>query len=99
MTDVNPTGSSSAGSGSTSSTSSSTDTWFEAIARAWGSALDSEAQKLTDLSNQINGGGADQPSLETMLSAESQRMGFLANAESNSINSIGSALQTMARKQ
>jgi len=98
MTSTDPTN----GSGSTTpdpTTSTSTDTWFEAVARAWASAMDTEAQKLTDLSNQINTGGTDQPSVETMLSAESQRMSFLANAEANSVSSIGAALQTMARKQ
>jgi hypothetical protein len=98
VTYTNP---SSSGSNSTTTSTSSTptDSWFEAIARAWGAALDSEAQKLTDLSNQMNSSGADQPSLQTMLSAESQRMSFLANAEANSVSSIGQALQTMARKQ
>jgi hypothetical protein len=63
--------------------------------------MDSEAQKLADMSNQINNGSStsDQPSALTMLSAESERMNFLANSEATSISSIGSALQTMARKQ
>ncbi len=97
MTYTNPTSSSSDASTSTSSASS--DSWFEAIARAWGSALDDQAQKLTDLSSQIQSGGSDKPSLETQLAAELQRMNFLANAEANSVNSLGQALQTMARKQ
>ena len=98
MSYTNPTGAG-AGAAPASTGGASTDSWFEAIARAWGNALDSEANKLSDLSNQMNAGGADQPSLETMLSAESQRMSFLANAEANSISSIGQALQTVARKQ
>lgn len=97
MTYTNPSSSGSAVTAGDTSTSS--DSWFEAIARAWANALDNEAQKLTGLSDQLNSSGTDQPSIETMLSAESQRMNFLANAEANSVTSLGGALQTMARKQ
>jgi hypothetical protein len=96
MTDVTVGGT---GSGSGSTVTTTSDSWFEAIAQAWGTAMDAEAQKLSDMSNQINSGTSDQPSELTMLSAESERMNFLANSEANSISSIGQALQTMARKQ
>jgi hypothetical protein len=92
------TGDPTPGGGAASSSATTVESWFEAIARAWGQALDAEAQSLTDLSNQINAGD-DQPSSLTMLTAASQKFNFLANSESTSVTSIGQALETMARKQ
>jgi hypothetical protein len=76
----------------------STATWFEALARAWGQSLDAQAQKITDLSNAL-GGGDDSPSQMALLTAEAQRMGFISNSASSSINAVGQALETLARKQ
>jgi len=73
-------------------------TWFEAMAHAWGQTLDAQAAKITELSNQIGPGGQDKPSVMAMLTAESLRMNFMANSESTSVDSVGRALETMARK-
>ena len=71
--------------------------WFEALSEAWGQTLDSEAAKISTMSDGISGGG-DDPSKITQLTAESMRMSFLSNSSSSSIDSVGKALETMARK-
>lgn len=72
-------------------------TWFEALSEAWGKTLDGEAAKIEQMSNGI-GDGADNPSAITKLTAETMRMSFMANSSSSSIDSVGKALETMARK-
>ncbi len=72
--------------------------WYAAMAKAWGEALDSQAQVITDLSDQIANQGQDNPGTITMLTAQSQRMGFLASNASTSTSSVGKALETLARK-
>ncbi len=72
--------------------------WFESLARAWGNSLDGQASRLTSLANELNTGG-DQPSTMTMLTAESQRMQFLSTSAHTSTSSVGSALETLGRKQ
>lgn len=71
--------------------------WFEAFAEAWGSALDNQANKISDMSDTLKAGG-DKPSDITMLTAESMRMSFMANSSHTSLDSISKALETMARK-
>ena len=82
----------------TSAGGGTAESWFEALAKAWGTALDAQAQKITDLSNQV-GAGDDSPSQLALLTAEGQRMSFMANSEATSVSSVGDALQAMARKQ
>lgn len=72
--------------------------WFEAMAGAWGKALDQQAATLANMSDQLSAGG-DQPSAIVQLSAESMRMQFMSNSASNSNNSVGQALETLGRKQ
>lgn len=72
--------------------------WFEAMAQAWGQALDKQAGKIEERSSAL-AEGVDDPKAITQLSAESLRMTFLANSSHTSISSVGSALETMARKQ
>ena len=72
--------------------------WFEAMAHAWGQTLDAQAGRITELSEQIGPGGEDKPSTMAMLTAESMRMNFTANSSSTSTDSVGKALETMARK-
>lgn len=72
--------------------------WFEAMAGAWGKALDQQAATLANMSEQLTSGG-DQPSAIVQLSAESMRMQFMSNSASNSNNSVGQALETLGRKQ
>lgn len=71
--------------------------WFEALSEAWGQTLDQQATRIESMSNQI-GNGTDSPSQITKLTAESMRMSFLSNSSSSSIDSVGKALETMARK-
>jgi len=72
--------------------------WFEAMAEAWGEVLDQQAGKIEDLAGKISGGD-DQPATVTQLTAESLKMGFLSNSSHTALSSVGSALETMARKQ
>ena len=73
-------------------------TWFESLADAWGQTLDGQAQRIEQMSNQVGSAGGDNPSAVTKLTAESMRMSFMANSSSSSIDSVGKALETMARK-
>ena len=73
-------------------------TWFEALAQAWGQALDNKANDIQAQSDAINT-GSDTPSAITQLTAQSLEMSFLANSSHSSISSVGGALETMARKQ
>ena len=72
--------------------------WYEAMADAWGGALDDQAGRITELSDAV-AGGQDNPSTMTLLTAESMRMQFMANNASTSTNSVGQALESLARKQ
>jgi hypothetical protein len=76
-----------------------TKSWYEAMAKAWGQALDRQAQEITQLSDQISVGGNDQPSQVTLLTAESMRFSYLATNASTATTSVGEALQTLGRKQ
>lgn len=73
-------------------------TWFEAMAEAWGEALDKQASSMIDRAETL-AVGAESPAEITMLTAESLRMQFLSNSSHTSLTSMGSALETMARKQ
>ena len=73
-------------------------TWFESLAQSWGQTLDNQAARIEQMSDQVGAGGTDNPSQITKLTAESLRMSFMANSSSSSIDSVGKALETMARK-
>jgi hypothetical protein len=73
-------------------------TWFEALARSWGQTLDNQAQRIETMSDNIGNMGTDSPADVTKLTAESLRMSFLSQSSSSSIDSVGKALETMARK-
>jgi hypothetical protein len=77
---------------------SNSGNWFEAMAQAWGEALDQQAGKIEDIAGQISGGD-DKPATVTQLTAESLKMGFLSNSSHTALSSVGTALETMARKQ
>jgi hypothetical protein len=79
--------------------SNDTKSWYEAMAKAWGQALNQQAQVITDLSNQVSNAGQDQPSQVTQLTAESMRFSYLATNASTATTSVGEALQTLGRKQ
>lgn len=73
-------------------------TWFEAMAQAWGDALDKQASAIEQQSEAISGGN-DTPSAITELTAQSLKMGFLSTSSHTSVSTIGEALKTMAQKQ
>ncbi len=72
--------------------------WFEAMAGAWGKALDQQAATIAGISEHLSAGG-DTPSTMVKLSAESMRMQFMSNCAATSNNSVGQALETLGRKQ
>lgn len=72
--------------------------WFEAMADAWGQALNNQAAAIEEKSAQVADNG-DAPADVTELTAMSLKMTFLANSSHTAISSVGSALETMARKQ
>lgn len=73
------------------------DNWFEAFAAAWGKVLDNQAAEIEQQSAQINEGG-DNPSQITELTAQSLKFSFISNSSHSSLDSVGKALETMARK-
>jgi hypothetical protein len=74
-------------------------TWFEAMARAWGDALDNQANTIQQQSEAINNGGDNTPSAITELTAQSMIMGFMSTSSHTSLSTVGEALKTMAQKQ
>jgi len=72
--------------------------WFEAMADAWGKALDNQANAIVERSEGLED-GIDSPREITLLSAETQRMSFLSNSAHTAITAVGTSLETMARKQ
>lgn len=71
--------------------------WFEAMSQAWGRTLDSEANRISSMSDNLSAGN-ENPSDITKLTAETMRMSFLTQSSSSSIDSVGKSLETMARK-
>lgn len=84
------------GRGSVSSSSGSS--WYEAMSRAWGSALDGQAAQITEMSSAIRSGG-DQPSNMVQLTAASLKMQFMSNNAATSQNATGQALETLGKRQ
>jgi hypothetical protein len=82
-----------------SANNSSDGSWFEAMAEAWGQALDRQANRIETLSTEVGDQGNETPSAITRLTAESLKMSFLSNSSHTAISSMGSSLETMARKQ
>ena len=82
-----------------SNTNAAPSSWFEAMAQAWGQALDAQAVVIQQKSDAVSNGGTDSPSAITALSTESLRMSFLSDNSHTSLTSVGEALDTMARKQ
>ncbi|MET0026413.1 MAG: hypothetical protein ABW101_02150 [Candidatus Thiodiazotropha sp.] len=83
----------------TTNSDSNDGSWFEAMATAWGQALDRQAGKIEDMSTKIGDEGQETPSAITQLTAESLKMTFLSNSSHTALSSLGSSLETMARKQ
>jgi hypothetical protein len=81
------------------SSSSSSNSWFEAMARAWGQRMDAQASRITELSDQIGSSGNDQPSNMVALTSESLRMQFLSQNASTSTNATAQALEALSKRQ
>lgn len=71
--------------------------WYRSLANAWGKALDGQAQKLVDTANSINDSSSVGDAL--MVSAQAHQLSFMSNAASTTSNSVGQALETLAKKQ
>src|SRR5688500_4433554 len=87
------------GSSRSGSSSGSSNSWFEAMSRAWGSRLDAQASRITELSDAIGSSGNDQPSNMVALTAESLRMQFLSQNAATSQNSVAQALESLSKRQ
>ncbi len=72
--------------------------YFESLAAAWGQALDKVADRLTTRADALID-GEESPRAITLLTAESLRMQFLSTSSHTGITSVGTALETLARKQ
>jgi hypothetical protein len=72
--------------------------WFEALANSWGNTLDNQAARIEAQADVVGLGGSDRPSDVAQLTAHSLRLSFLSQSSSSSIDSVGKALETMARK-
>jgi hypothetical protein len=75
-----------------------TGSFFEAMARAWGEALDKQAATIEAQSNAVNSSGDDKPSALIELSAQSMKMQFFSSSAQTSNSAVGESLQTLARK-
>lgn len=75
----------------------SSGNFFEALASAWGKALDKQADIIQEKSEALNQEGNDTPGAVTTLTAEAARLSFLANSSSNSLQNAGEALKTVAK--
>ncbi len=74
------------------------ENWFEAMADAWGDALNEQADRIVQQSERV-ADGFNSPSEITALTAESLRMSFISNSSHTALTSVGTALETLARKQ
>jgi hypothetical protein len=74
------------------------DSWFEAMAQAWAEVMDKQAEQVVALSDELTNGN-DDPGTAIQLQAQAQKMAYLATASSTSINSVGNALEVLAKKQ
>jgi len=72
--------------------------WFEAMAEAWGKTLDAKAEEMEIAAGELSNGN-DTPAQITQMTAMAQQMNFMSNSAHTSLQSVGSALETMARKQ
>lgn len=71
--------------------------FFEALARAWGEALDKQAAVIQEKSDIVTGGN-DTPGALTDLTAESAKIAFLANNSHTSTSEAAEALKAVAQK-
>lgn len=102
MTDISAMNNALASTGSATTNAgkkSNNSSWFEAMAEAWGQALDQQAARIETLGTSVAEAGDDTPSQITQLTAESLRMGFLSNSSHTSLTAVSGGLEAVARKQ
>jgi len=71
--------------------------WYEAMAEAWGKTLDAKAEEIEIAAGELTNGN-DTPSHVTQMTALAQQMNFMSNSAHTSLQSVGTALETMACK-
>jgi hypothetical protein len=74
------------------------DSWFEAMAQAWGTVMDQQAEQIVNLSSQMTS-GSDNPGTAIQLQAQAQKLAFLSTAASTSVNTAGNAIEVLSKKQ
>jgi hypothetical protein len=74
------------------------DSWFEAMAQAWGTVMDQQAEQIVNLSSQMTA-GSDNPGTAIQLQAQAQKLAFLSTAASTSVNTAGNAIEVLSKKQ
>jgi hypothetical protein len=79
-------------------TKTTSGNFFEALARAWGEALDKQAQVIQEKSAVLNQDGSDTPGAMTELTAESAKISFMANSSHTSMSESAEALKAVAQK-
>ncbi len=72
--------------------------WYEVMAEAWGKTLNAKAGEIEAAAAELTEGN-DTPAHITQMTALAQQMGFMSNSAHTSLQSVGTALETMARKQ
>ena len=72
--------------------------WYNRVARAWGAALDRQADRTVNLAQELNAGN-DSPGVALQVAAAAHQLSFLSTAASTASNSIGQALEALGRKQ
>jgi len=75
----------------------SSGNFYEALAQAWGNALDKQAEVIQQKSEEV-GNGADKPGDLTLLTAEAAKISFLANSSHTSMSEAAEALKAVAQK-
>ena len=87
-----------ANNGRGSVSSSTGNSWYEAMSRAWGSALDGQAAQITEMSSAIPPGG-DPPSNTVQLPAATPTRPSMSHNAATSQNATGQALETLGKRQ
>ena len=82
---------------STASRQGKPASWYEVMAEAWGKTLDAKAHEIESAANEMAGGN-DSPAHITQMTALAQQMGFMSNSAHTSLQSVGTALESLARK-
>lgn len=72
--------------------------WYAQLAKAWGTALDRQADKTAALAQQLADGN-DEPAAALQVSAAAHQLAFISTAAATASNSIGQALESLGRKQ